>query len=42
MEMTWSSYLEESCPQQWGPVRAEAAQRVLKGLLESLAQWRPD
>ena len=42
MEMAWSSYLEESCPQQWDPVRAEAAQRVLKGLLESLAQWRPD
>jgi N-formylglutamate amidohydrolase len=42
MEMAWSSYLDESCPQRWDPVRADAAQRLLKGLLESLAQWRPD
>jgi hypothetical protein len=42
MEMTWSSYLDELRPQQWDPVRAEPARRVLKDLLESLMQWRPD
>ena len=42
MEMTWSSYLDELRPQQWDPVRADAARRVLKDLFESIAQWRPD
>jgi len=42
MEMTWSSYLDESRPQHWDPLRAEPARRVLQGLIETLLQWRPD
>ena len=42
MEMTWSSYLGEASPPHWDPVRAEPARRVMKGLIESLSQWRPD
>lgn len=42
MEMTWSSYLDQSRPQVWDPDRADAARSVLKSLLESLAEWRPD
>ena len=42
MEMTWSSYLDQSRPQVWDPAVADAARSVLKGLLKSLAQWRPD
>lgn len=42
MEMTWSSYLDESHPRHWDPARADAARCVMKGLVESLMQWRPD
>jgi N-formylglutamate deformylase len=42
MEMTWSSYLDESRPQHWDPIRAEPARRVLQSLIETLLQWRPD
>ena len=41
MEMSWSSYLEESNPKQWDPFRAEPARVVLQSLLDALAQWRP-
>lgn len=42
MEMTWSSYLDESRPQHWDPIRAEPARCVLQSLIETLLQWRPD
>ncbi len=41
MEMTWSSYLDESRPQHWNPARAEPTRSVLQTLIENILDWHP-
>jgi N-formylglutamate deformylase len=41
LEMTWRCYMDESTPAQWQPAIAAEVQPLLKRLLETLRDWRP-